>query len=167
MRKGMWRALLRAHGARGTIELNSTALSQCVINLCREESRPCVSASYKIDKERKLVLSFGEGVLTREDILGHMERLSKDPDFDPDFSQLADFREVAGMEFGPKDVRDFAERDIFSPRAHRALIVKNDVQFGFARMFEIHREMKGETGIRVFRDFDEALDWILAAKTTS
>jgi len=31
-------------------------------------------AFYKIDKERKLVMSAGSGVLTREDLLGHQER---------------------------------------------------------------------------------------------
>jgi hypothetical protein len=126
-----------------------------------------VSAFYKIDKERKLVLSSGTGVLTKEDILGHMDRLSKDPDFDPDFSQLMDFRQITGVEFGPQDVRQFAERNIFSPRARRAILVKDNLQFGLARMFEIHRELNGETGIRVFRTFDEAMDWILVGNAAS
>jgi hypothetical protein len=34
-------------------------------------------------------------------------------------------------------------------------------------MFEIHRELKGETGIRVFRTFDEAMDWILIGNAAS
>ena len=126
-----------------------------------------MSAFYKIDKERKLVLSSGTGVLTKEDILRHMDRLSKDPDFDPDFSQLMDFRQITGVEFGPQDVRQFAERNIFSPRARRAILVKDNLQFGLARMFEIHRELNGETGIRVFRTFDEAMDWILVGNAAS
>jgi hypothetical protein len=126
-----------------------------------------VSAFYKIDKERRLVLSSGAGVLTKEDILGHMERLSKDPDFDPDFSQLMDFTQITALEIGPEDVRRFAERNIFSSHSRRAMVVRNDLQFGLARMFEIHRELNGETGIRVFRTLDEALDWIMVRDTTS
>jgi hypothetical protein len=126
-----------------------------------------MSAFYKIDKERKLVLSSGTGVLTREDILGHMERLSNDPDFDPDFSQLADFRQITEVEFGPEDVRQFAERNIYSSRARRAIVVKDDLQFGLARMFEIHRELNGETGIRVFRSFEDAMDWIVVGNIAS
>jgi hypothetical protein len=126
-----------------------------------------VSAFYKIDKERRLVLSFGAGLLTEEDILGHMDRISKDPEFDPSYSQLVDFRQITGIEFGPEDVRQFAERNIFSSRARRAILVKDDLQFGLARMFEIHRELNGETGIRVFRTFDEALDWIVAGDAAS
>jgi hypothetical protein len=38
--------------------------------------------------------------------------------------------------------------------------VKDDAQFGLARMFEIHRDLKGESGIRVFRSMEQALEWI-------
>ncbi len=126
-----------------------------------------MSAFYKIDKERRLVLSSGTGVLTKEDILGHMERLSKDPDFDPEFSQLTDFTKITALEIVPEDIRQFAQKNLFSPHSRRALLVKDDLQFGLARMFEIHRELKGETGIRVFRTLDEALDWILAGDAAS
>jgi hypothetical protein len=124
-----------------------------------------VSAFYKIDKERGLVWTSGRGVLTVEDILQHMEKLSSDPDFDPNFSQLADFTQITSVDFDPEDVRQFAERNIFSPHSRRAFLVKNDLQYGLARMFEIHRELKGETGIRVFRDMEEATKWILVKKT--
>jgi hypothetical protein len=126
-----------------------------------------VSAFYKIDKERRLVLSAGADVLTREDIWGHMDRLSKDPDFDSDFSQVIDFTQITALEFGPEDVRQFAQRNIFSPRSRRAIVVKDDLQFGLARMFEIHRDLNGETGIRVFRALDEAQDWIMARDAVS
>jgi len=64
-------------------------------------------------------------------------------------------------------VRQFAQRSIFSSRSRRAFVVKDDLQFGLARMFEIHRDLNGETGIRVFRTLDEALDWILAGDAVS
>jgi hypothetical protein len=126
-----------------------------------------MSAFYTIDKERRLVMTSGAGPLTKEDVLGHMERLSADPDFEPDFCQLADFRYVTDTQFGPEEVRQFAQRDIYSPCARRALLVKDDLQFGLARMFEIHRELRGETGIRVFRDYDEAMDWVLQGQIAS
>lgn len=124
-------------------------------------------ASYKIDKERRLVLSSGTGHLTKQDILGHMDQLSKDPDFDPDFCQLVDFREITEVEFGPEEVREFAERNIYSPRARRAILVKDDLHYGLARMFETHRDLKGESGIRVFRDYNEAMGWILRGAAAS
>jgi hypothetical protein len=96
-----------------------------------------------------------------------MERLSNDPDFNPEFSQVSDFMHLTEIDFGPEDVRLFAKRNIFSPRSRRAFVVKDDLQFGLARMFEIHRELNGESGIRVFRTFDEALDWVLVGNTAS
>jgi hypothetical protein len=126
-----------------------------------------MSAFYTIDKGRRLVMTSGAGPLTKEDILGHMDRLSADPDFEPDFCQLADFRHITDIRFSSEDVRLFAERDIYSPNARRAFLVKDDLQFGLARMFEIHRELKGEVGIRVFRTLDELLEWVLQGQIAS
>lgn len=126
-----------------------------------QSSKPSpMAADYKIDKSRRLVLSTASGVLTAEDIQGHMDRLTADPDFNPDLFQLADFTTVTAMTVGPDDIRRFAERTIFSPLSRRAFVVKDDAQFGLARMFEIHRDLKGESGIRVFRSIQDGLEWI-------
>lgn len=117
-------------------------------------------ASYTIDMKRRLVMSSGVGVLTREDLWGHMERLSKDPDFDPAFSQIIDFTNVTEVEVDPEDVRRLAQRNVFSSHSRRSIVVKDDLHFGLARMFEIHRELAGEMGIRVFRTLEEAVRWL-------
>jgi hypothetical protein len=126
-----------------------------------------MSAFYRIEKERRLVLSFGAGVLTKEDILGHMDRLSKDPDFDPAFSQVADFTHITEIHLEPGDVRLLAKRNVFSFSSRRALVVKNDLPYGLARMFEIHRELNGEKGIRVCRSLVEALEWVFPEDAVS
>ncbi len=120
-------------------------------------------ADYKIDKKRRFVLSSGSGLLTKEDILSHMDRISVDPAFDPNFSQLLDFTNVTEVGFGPREVREFAERNIFAPKARRAFLVRDDLHFALARMFEIHRELRGEMGIGVFRALEDAMKWIEAA----
>jgi hypothetical protein len=107
------------------IAINRLGPSWCPVSFCRDGSGKCMSAFYTIDKERRLVLSSGNGVLTKEDLLGHMERLSKDPDFDPDFCQLLDFTQITVLEFEPEDVRQLAQRNIFSPRSRRAFVVKD------------------------------------------
>ena len=116
---------------------------------------------YKIDKERGLVLTTGSGVFTMADCLGHQAKLVQDPDFDPTFSQLMDLTEVETFEVTINDVRKLAQPKIFSPESRRAILVSNDYAFGAARVFEALRDISGEKGIRVFRDLDEALDWIL------
>ena len=119
-------------------------------------------AYFKIDKERRLVMSTAAGVLTLADALTHQESLLKDPDFDPSFCQLIDFTHVTNVELEAEGVRRLAQRSIFSPDSRRAILVASDLVFGFSRMFEIYRETAGEKGIHVFRNLDDALEWVLA-----
>jgi hypothetical protein len=118
--------------------------------------------SFKIDKDRRLVMGFGSGVVTKEDMLAGREQLLKDPDFDPSFSLLQDYTQIAESTITPDDVRQLARTSIYSPASRRALVMKDDASFGLARMFETHRELGGHTGVRIFRNIDEALDWVLA-----
>jgi hypothetical protein len=122
-------------------------------------------AYFKIDNERRLVMSTIAGVFTLADGLAHQEKLLKHPDFDPGFSQLLDCTHVARVELTPEDVRRLAQTSIFSPDARRAILVESDLAFGLARMFVIFRESFGEKGIRVFRNLDEALYWVLPENT--
>jgi hypothetical protein len=124
-------------------------------------------AFYKIDKERRLVLSSASGILTSSDALSHQQRLASDPDFDPSFSQIADFTQVSQIRLSPDDIRQLAQRSIFSPHSRRAIIVPNDLAYGFARMFEMLREDQGDVGTRVFRTLEEALNWVLSKDATA
>ena len=117
---------------------------------------------YKIDKERKLVMSTGFGVFTMADAWSHQEKLRKEPDFDPSFSQPMDLSHVTKIELQPEDVRRLAQASIFAPNSKRAILVTSEVGFGLARMFSILRETLGEKGIEAFRNLDDALDWVLA-----
>lgn len=133
------------------------------------ESRPKsgMPAFYKVDQERRLVMSTGSGVLTMADLLAHQEKLLVDPDFSPDFSQFWDLTHVTEVELTTEELRRLAARSIFSPESRRAILVSNDLVFGLSRMFEIFRETLGENGIHVFRNLDNALDWVLAKHNTS
>lgn len=117
---------------------------------------------YKIDKERKLVLSGGSGNVTCEELLDHQDRLAKDDDFDPGFSQLIDATQPTNIEFTPDCVRRLARRSLFAPNSRRAIVADKDYVYAHARMFEILREFEGELGIRVFRTHEEATEWISA-----
>ena len=121
---------------------------------------------YKIDKERKLVMTTYSGVLTIAEALGHQEKLPKDPNFDPSFSQLFDVTHVTDVQLTAEDVRTLARTSVFSPDSRRAILVDSDLKFGLARMFEALRDTMGEKGIRVVRDLDDALDWIFAKDRT-
>ena len=121
----------------------------------------------RIEKERRLVMSTAHGVFTLADALEHQKQLQSDPDFDPSFSQLADFTQITKIDLAADEVRLLAHRSIFSPEARRAFVVKGDLAFGLARLFEILRETMGEQGIGVFRNLDDALEWALAARPSA
>ena len=122
-----------------------------------------MAASYRIDKQKRLIVSTASGVLTLDDVLRQQERLLKDTDFDPSFSQLVDFDDVTEVAVATDDVRRMAEKSIFMPGTRRALVAqKSDVAFGLSRMFEILRNLKGDEGVRVFRDRDQAIAWLFS-----
>ena len=121
-------------------------------------------AFYKIDKEHRVVLSTASGVFDLAAALAHQDQLLADPDFDPSYSQLLDYSHVTDVRIDTNDVRKLAERSVFWPCSRRAIYVTRDIEYGFARMFEMLRENAGEKGIRVFRNLDEALTWIFAGR---
>ncbi len=120
-----------------------------------------MAAFYHIDKERKLVMSTVSGVLTSNDLAGHMQRLLKDPDFDPSFSQLADFTHLTHLEVTDADIHSIAQTNVFDSNSRRAFVVADDASAELAEKFARLRESAGEHGVRVFRSLDEGVNYIL------
>ena len=109
-------------------------------------------------------MSTGSGAFTLVDALAHQQRLASDPDFDPSFSQLVDLTHVTSVDVTASDIRKLAQANLFSCGSRRAILATSEVAFGLARMFEALRESAGEDGIQVFRDLNEALDWLFARR---
>jgi hypothetical protein len=124
-------------------------------------------AFFQIDKERRLVITTCSGILTLADAYAHQQELRKQPDFDPTFSQFIDFSEVTKLDMSKEDIDRFAQSTIFSPHSRRAILATHDVAYGLARMYGILREFKGEEGIQVFRNRNEAMTWVLAKGTAA
>jgi len=105
--------------------------------------------------------------VTKEEVLALQDQMSNDPEFDPSFSQVADFSRLTDTDVRLADVHIFAKRDAFSIHSRRAIVVTGDVAFGFAKVFELCRQLCGASGIRVFRNREEASDWILSSEAAS
>ncbi len=117
-------------------------------------------ADYRIDPERRRVLSSGSGVYSMDDALGHMNGLLKDPEYSFSFSQRVDFRGITEVALSHNQIFDLASRSVFSPGAKRAFVTRGPVQCGLVRMFQTYRSARGEQGIRVFTDIEEAVRWL-------
>ena len=124
-------------------------------------------AVYKIDRERRFVLTTGSGSFNLLDALAHQEALLRDPEFDPTFSQLMDLTQVTSFDISSADAHSLAQRTIFAPDSRRAILVNSDLGFGLSRMFEMLRDNLGEEGIRVFRNREEASAWVLPLEKSS
>ena len=116
--------------------------------------------TYQIDVERRLVISIASGVVTADEILNHQGQLMSDPQFSPEFWQLVDLTQATRTDIHAQDVRALAAKAVFAPGSRRAIVASGPVAFGLARMFELMRDTRGERGIQVFNDREEALRWL-------
>jgi len=124
-------------------------------------------AFFEIEKDHRLVITSASGVVTMAEALAHNQKLRKDPDFDPSFSQLIDLSNVTKIELNREDILTLAQDPILSDNSRRAILATGDLTFGLARMFEMFRESKGKETIRVFRNRDEARAWVLGKNTAA
>jgi hypothetical protein len=119
--------------------------------------------SYTIDRKNKLVIATATGVLSADDIWQFRREIVRDPDFDPNLSQLGVLSDC-DIDLTADEVRILAGTSLFSLHSRRALVGTSPEVYGLARMFEIVRGLRGDQHIRVFRTRDEALAWLLPKK---
>ena len=117
-------------------------------------------ASYRIDKVKRRVTTVGEGTVSWDDIISHMESLAKDPDFQPTYSQLLDFTGTTKITLTHDQIFEVARRTMFSKGSKRAFVTANAYQYGMTRMFQSYRKMFGAETIHVFKSMEEALRWL-------
>ena len=110
-----------------------------------------------IDKERRLVLTFGEGSVTYSEVRNHQDRLLSDPDFDATFNQLIDVTQ-AQFDMSTDDARAVASRPIFSTTSRRAFVASKPSVYGLGRLMEVHQERHAQ--VQIFYDRKEALKWL-------
>jgi hypothetical protein len=119
---------------------------------------PCV---YVIDKERRLVISTGVGLVTFDDMKAQQNALFADPDFDPEFNQLIDATAVTKVELSRDAAQVLTSRNIFSIRSRRALVANTPSVFGMGRMLMTYFEMSNQPAeTNVFHEMAPALRWL-------
>ncbi len=116
--------------------------------------------TYTIDPTRRQVTCAGQGILTKDELDAHIKRLQADPLFNRTYRQFWDLTDVNRIELTFPEMMWLAEKNIFAPTTPRAFLAPTDATFGIARMFDMLRQARGETGIRIFRERAEALAWL-------
>jgi hypothetical protein len=63
-----------------------------------QENGGNMPVSYRIDRDRRMVVTTWSGVITEKEILAYQGQLMNDPDFDANFSQYSDLTDVREVE---------------------------------------------------------------------
>ena len=113
---------------------------------------------YIIDKERRLVITTGEGCVTPAEVKALRNQALGDPDFDREFNELVDFRAVTRVDINGQEARELAGTEIFSPNSKIAFVAPNPAIYGTGRMFGTYNEMsKVASHVYAFYDLPSAL----------
>jgi hypothetical protein len=118
-----------------------------------------MAAQFVIDELNRVVFSYACGTLTYFDCTDHMDRLTSDRRFNPDFNQIIDFTDITHIELTVEQIHELSKRNIFGAKSRRAYLVASDLLYGLSRMFATLRETEGEPGIIAFRDLPSAIIW--------
>jgi hypothetical protein len=119
-----------------------------------------MASTYEIDPAHQIVIVTMTGEITDEDLLEIHDCLRSDKTLQPDFALLIDLREAKGTKITSAGVRALASLPlVLAPESRRAVVVPSGLGFGMARMYGLWRGEEAG-GLRAFRDFDEARDWL-------
>ena len=116
--------------------------------------------SYSLDRERRLVIAKAWGVLVDADVHAGRQELLDDPDFERDFGQLFDAREVEEVQLSVEVLGRMAQTSILAREARRAFVATTPYQYRMASLF-VTLAQPYQPNVQVFRDIDEALTWLV------
>jgi len=119
-----------------------------------------MSWNYRIDDERRLVITTVWDRLTGAQVVEHQHKLQSDPRFHRDFFQFLDLANVVEFQIDRGTVAALARFDLFSAKSRRVFFAPSPLAYGMSRMFIAFREAIGQEAMQVFKDRHEALRWL-------
>jgi len=117
------------------------------------------------DEANDILLATATGLVTFAELRKHLNREST--------ARALGYREIFDASSATTDMtsdqvralvsimNDLMKRGPFGPTA---VVTKNDLVYGMARMIEILAELAGGPSIRVFRMLDEAKQWLIETR---
>lgn len=117
----------------------------------------------EIDGATKLRVVTFEGAISDADVINTFAAYWQSHDYDPSLNELYDLSPVTYEDVSTEGLRKIAgvnldlNRD--GPGVKVAMYAPTDVAFGLIRMYQVFVE-GSSSEMRVFRDRDEALQWL-------
>ena len=113
-----------------------------------------------LDADNRVVRVRLYGLITDADLLAADDELRADTRFDSGFDQFVDVSEASQEQISADVLRRIASRPpLFGPGSRRAFVVRSDLGYGLARLFQARRgDVAGE--IQIFRSRAHAELWL-------
>ena len=117
--------------------------------------------SYRIDRDRRLVVVTYIGAVTFEDIRTAQQMARADPAFDPGFAVLMDGLHADFSGLTAQDLAKIAQATPSSQGGRRAMLVNSRLNYGLARMFASISEAQGHGfPVAMFDNLEDAVRWL-------
>jgi hypothetical protein len=118
-----------------------------------------MSVTFSLDLERRLLIVKAFGVLVDQDVRAGRQELLDHPDFDREFGQLFDARDVDEVRLSVEVMGRMAQTSILARESRRAFVATTPYQYRMASLF-VTLAQPYQPNVQVFRDIDEALAWL-------
>jgi hypothetical protein len=122
--------------------------------------------TYAIDRTRRTVYASANGVLTPQDLFTYQNAVWSAPElrgYDECVDMLAVTDIEAATDSNMKALAELSARmDDPSAKSKFAIIAREDLHYGLARMYEAYRSMqpKNTRTLAIFRTLEDALSWL-------
>ena len=118
-----------------------------------------------IDKERRLTITSGQGIVTDAEFLESRERLLVNPDFDPDYDRIWDFYAITEVQVSEEVAAKLtAESPVAEKPICRAVVMSEQSGPMQAILDFIGRTRRAHRRIAAFPDLASAENWIATAR---
>lgn len=115
-----------------------------------------MAVQIEVDTKRKLVITRFTGDFQPADLLGIPGLIRSHQNFDPSFSEIVDFSEVAAGDISSSALQEHLKREsVFSPTSMHVVIAPRPYVFGLARMGQVYAE-KTRPNFAVVKSMKEA-----------
>ena len=122
--------------------------------------------STEINKKKNMRWHIVKGAIDLRELTDYLKEIYNSPDFDSEMNVFWDLQEADFSCVASEDIRSF--RDYVykqwgvGGKSKAALIVSRTSDYGVSRMYQIMMENVTSSKIAVFRDRNEAKEWIEA-----
>ena len=122
---------------------------------------------FRIDQDDRIVIFAHEGPLYPGEAVRFLNELRHHPDYTEGLPVLYDLRRTSLMPFDIPALKFCLEQALSHPELfarHAAMVAETSLEFGICRMWLSYTALESSLNRMLFRDFNQARDWLLSLR---